>query len=385
MGKKAKKAGFLVQSLSFVQTYLLIYAAALIFGLIFFLSNLAQNVHLCLVCMYFLIGALFWIVATPIIAIGWFFLTRNWDNAAARQEKQGLAAAHSRTEYLKSDAAKKKYSIGGQVWGFPHFALLIVLFIVSMTLAIVCVALGDFYHWGFIILSAPLIVFAITLPAVIWVSFIFSWDRYEPEPRKYVLGALFWGMMSTLPSFFLNTTIGLPLGALSAVLVAPPVEEFYKAFGFLFTRKQVDNELDGMIYGICFGVGFSVIENLLYGFNAYSSGGVAGFAILTVYRSVFSLMLHVMGPVMVGFLYGMAVRKGWGKPFQALAVGIGLVFGIFMHALWNGLATLGGLGGICCILSNVGLFAMAILVELPILIGLLVAAVKADRGMFKNG
>lgn len=127
-------------------------------------------------------------------------------------------------------------------------------------------------------------VIAAILPVPVLV-FCFLWlDRYEPEPLKYLIFCFAWGaFVSTAISLLVNTASaglfedrGLPV-ALTAVLVAPFIEELTKAAGpllvLIFRRREFSGITDGLVYCGLSAVGFAMVENILYlGGHGYRAG-----------------------------------------------------------------------------------------------------------------
>ncbi len=103
--------------------------------------------------------------------------------------------------------------------------------------------------------------------------FLLWWlDRYEKEPWPLFLAAFAYG---SVPAVILAVIIeiGLDLaltpGDLAgAGVVAPIVEEIVKGLAvlliFFIWPREFDGVLDGIVYGAVVGLGFSMVENILY-------------------------------------------------------------------------------------------------------------------------
>jgi RsiW-degrading membrane proteinase PrsW (M82 family) len=198
--------------------------------------------------------------------------------------------------------------------------------------------------------------------AAVFMPFIYlviAWlaDYYEREPFRFVFAMFLWGAMSVLPAFMLNTIIsevlGLTgLGALVtlavAVLVAPVVEETSKGLGLLFVsgHHELDDVLDGMLYGFAIGLGFAAVENWLYfsaNVNPATAGGLGGWAFIILYRSLLCSLAHgcftgITGGV-IGFLKS---RQSLGK-YACLGFFVGVPFAMLLHGTFNFLAMVDGL------------------------------------------
>lgn len=222
-----------------------------------------------------------------------------------------------------------------------------------------------------------MVVSAFALP-LLFVWWIRNTPRYGREPMRAVLHVFGWGALVSavialiLESIFLAAAMEIgplysylssrfsdPTTVFSILVLAPFIEEASKALGVRSARLQVHTPADGLVYGATAGLGFSAMENLLYGLTAWvtlSQQGLDPSASLVVIavRSFSSSLLHASATATVG--YGMA--KGWlthrryaYAPFYLLAV--------VVHALFNFLTGLGQLypGEFGGLVDYVGFFA----------------------------
>ncbi|MBV1855400.1 PrsW family intramembrane metalloprotease [Catellatospora tritici] len=197
---------------------------------------------------------------------------------------------------------------------------------------------------------------AAVLPVPVLVS-IFLWlDRYEPEPPWLLAGAFAWGAFpATLLALGVNKfffdVVGLP-ETVVATVVAPVIEESGKALGplliFWFMRRELSGVTDGLVYCGLSGVGFAMVENILYlgghGFadaNAQYgpySGAQLVFAMFLM-RILLSGFAHPLFTSMTGVGIGIAARTPrrvvrWCAPI------CGLLLAMIMHGSWNLMAIL---------------------------------------------
>ncbi len=225
----------------------------------------------------------------------------------------------------------------------PEMPFLLMLFFVTLLISGVMVFVGCF----FTIIALPIIFICITSPSLMWVSYVYSKDVYEPEPARMVLIALSWGMLSTIPALFGNTIVGAFTGGnafVAAAIGAPLIEEFVKAWGIYFTRKDIDDEMDGLIYGVSAGIGFSMIENMFYVLGPLIASVTmplqpSGYVFLTLIRGLACVMLHAIGPAAIGIGYGYYARNGFNAP-AFLRIPLGYCVGVVYHAIWNGTSVL---------------------------------------------
>lgn len=228
-------------------------------------------------------------------------------------------------------------------------SIILVIFFFISTAAVLVIYLTD-NSFFMISLSYPLIMLSILLPAVAWIFFAYAFDTYGPEPRALIIIGILWGMFSTFPSLFLNTynSTWMPqLGMETTLYSAPFFEELFKITGFILIFKEIRNETDGVLYGATFGAGFGILENFLYSANLIAGSDTnpaIGFFLLLIFRSFFNILLHMSGPVLVGFLIGHLRAKRSSSSYSmnskylfnlVILVFVGITLSIFNHALWN--------------------------------------------------
>ena len=197
---------------------------------------------------------------------------------------------------------------------------------------------------------------AAVLPVPVLVACFLWLDRYEPEPVTYLLFAFGWGAApATYAAYHVNTFaadyLELP-ESLVGVLVAPFIEELMKALGpllILWTRRRaISGFTDGIVYCGLSGVGFAMVENILYlGGHAFNAGyeqygpasGTALVFGLFIARIFMSGFAHPLFTSMTGIGIGFAARSasGW---VRALAPIPGLILAMMLHGAWNLMAIL---------------------------------------------
>ena len=231
----------------------------------------------------------------------------------------------------------------------PGSSILFFGFLMSLALGIA--VLGE--RGPFLYLFPIAFIIAFSFPGLIWVSYIYSRTVSSPEPQRLVLIALAWGMFSTLPASLLND-IGARIvnvdqnallgngefGQAELILVsviAPFVEEILKPIGLIFVIKRLKTPYEGVLYGVACGMGFAIIENLLYELFILIWYGSDAWTINAFVRGIGSTVLHAVGPAAIG--YAIAFSNQMQKPLRNYLL-VAYFFGFTMHALWNGFATM---------------------------------------------
>ena len=215
---------------------------------------------------------------------------------------------------------------------------------------------------------------------------IYLLDLYEREPLSILGAALLWGgIVATTLSLYTNTPLDELIFKLtadpaftsdwSAALTAPFVEEGFKALGIILlvsmARAEMDDVLDGFVWGAMVGLGFLLVEDVFYFMGAYVSTGGS-------YDGLFQIFLiRILGAGPYShFLYTGLIGMGiayyqtrpdvpWGR---RVMVGVALAAaGVGAHFFWNSplLGELLGDGGF------VGWALYMTAKGLPMLIGLL--------------
>ena len=198
---------------------------------------------------------------------------------------------------------------------------LIVLFILSL-LSVGAYAVDT--PSAFLIALIPL---AYTIPAFIWL------DRLEPEPRAMRWNAFLWGGgISVLVASVANEFTDASFGTTAALVISAPVaEEIMKSLGILGAakRNQIDSPLDGVVYAGYVGLGFAMVENIIYFSQAIADDDLG---LVFVMRGLFSPFAHPFFTLWVGLAIGAAVQKGRSRRFAAVR---GLFLAMALHASWN--------------------------------------------------
>jgi len=244
--------------------------------------------------------------------------------------QQPVAQPTIRSEILPSekDGQEEKLDIPDVKWLLPVLLIAIVLGFLAL--------LGMTATPGLVVLFIPCFVVGFSFPSLIWISYVYSKDIYEPEPARVVMIAMTWGMLSTIPSLIFEVpSVYLPasMAWMSATIVAPFVEEAFKPMILPFLRIKIDDELDGIIYGVTAGMGFAIMENLNYEMSAIvGTSAVWSWSFTTLARGLASTVIHAVGAGIIGYAYARYVMKKGSMTEIAMAY----LFAVGLHMTWNG-------------------------------------------------
>ncbi|HRA41793.1 MAG TPA: PrsW family glutamic-type intramembrane protease, partial [Pyrinomonadaceae bacterium] len=196
------------------------------------------------------------------------------------------------------------------------------------------------------------------VPAIIYIIPLVWLDRYDPEPIWLLALAFAWGaLVAVIVSFVVNTFFGVAVGAavspeagqvVGAVISAPVFEEGSKGIGLvillIFFRKYFDDILDGIVFAGVIALGFATVENVLYYGRALGGGGFGALAVIFFMRGILSPFAHVSFTAMTGIGCGIA-RESHNKFVRILMPLVGYIGAVTLHAIWNGMAVIGGFQG----------------------------------------
>ncbi|HRI04886.1 MAG TPA: PrsW family glutamic-type intramembrane protease [Pyrinomonadaceae bacterium] len=270
-------------------------------------------------------------------------------NQTAAQEPANFQSSLANFGLNSMAAVKPEPSKTGQ-----YIGIAITIFVVIFLSIIV--ALLMFASVGIV----PAVIAAVVafVPAAIYILPLMWLDRYDPEPAWLLAAAFAWGaLVAVVVSFIVNTVIGVVFAIgvspeagefVGAVISAPVFEEGSKGIGLVILliafRRYFDDILDGIVFAGVIALGFATVENVLYYGRGLAGGGFEGLALLFVLRGIMSPFAHVSFTAMTGIGCGIA-RESHNKAVRFLMPIVGYFGAVALHAIWNGMAVIGGLQG----------------------------------------
>lgn len=155
-----------------------------------------------------------------------------------------------------------------------------------------------------------------TVPICIYSFYMFIRDKYEKEPIYLLLVGLTLGILSGYPIilieiklvelvFFKNIILGNIIfeNLYNSFVVAGLTEELIK-FIILYIvfrwNKNFNEKFDGIVYAVFIGLGFALIENILYVTNPRLGGIEVGFL-----RAIISVPAHMFYSIVMGYYVGL--------------------------------------------------------------------------------
>jgi protease PrsW len=178
------------------------------------------------------------------------------------------------------------------------------------------------------------------IPALVAMWLVDRLDAKRPEPprlRRLVAGV---GMASVIPAIiaglilqkYTASSIGSPLtyegASFNSFVVAAAIEEACKimvVYWVVWRRPEFDERMDGIVYACRAGLGFALVENVMYLLSERSLGGQLTVWIL---RALLAVPGHALWTGMIGYC---AARRRFDR------TGLGLLGGYLLAVSFHGL------------------------------------------------
>lgn len=212
--------------------------------------------------------------------------------------------------------------------------------------AVLTALLGTLAVSGQLVATPPLIAAAALLPPLGWAGLVLLLDRRRREPWAPLCASFLWGAAAAaLVAGEVNDALLATHGLGDAVpkLLGPAVEEIAKASALLVVLAvwpgELDDPLDGIVYGALAGLGFAATENLGYYTLAALQGGAPGLTRALWLRGLLQGLNHAAFTATTGAAVGWAYGRTARPPAPAAAVLLGLGLAVVVHAVWNAVAS----------------------------------------------
>lgn len=190
-----------------------------------------------------------------------------------------------------------------------------------------------------------LTLLATILPGFLICYFIVKLDKHEKEPlpllaiclglgasiffaARYFEGALDDMIMPYVNENNLNPNTHFGVLFFSAFIRTAFVEEFLKLIILLlipYNHKAFNEPMDGIVYAVMIGMGFAIVENVIY---CMSPPDIA----LAIVRNLTAVPSHAVFAVILGYYIGLAK---FDKAKQIKYILLGFFLTVFIHGLYD--------------------------------------------------
>ena len=178
------------------------------------------------------------------------------------------------------------------------------------------------------------------IPAIVAMWVVDRLDAKRPEPASLRRLVVLAGRLSVVPAILLETWITRDVGgqllpldityqgaSFKAFIVAAAIEEACKIlviYWLVWRRPEFDERMDGIVYASRAGLGFALVENVMYLLGQQS---LQGQLVVWVERALLAVPGHAMWTGMIGA--AAARRRFDGK-------GVGLIGGYLLAVAFHG-------------------------------------------------
>ena len=174
-------------------------------------------------------------------------------------------------------------------------------------------------------------------PGIAISLFIYSKDRYDREPLRYLVISFFLGMISTIPALAIQLLAGdirskatshiiLSFAFFAYIVVALSEEgsKFLMLRLYAYPKKAFDEPFDGIVYSVMVGMGFATVENIEYVYQFGLSTGIMRFFL--------AVPAHAAFAVLMGYYAGLAKKNPSSASWLLLK---GLLIAVFFHGSFD--------------------------------------------------
>ncbi len=193
-----------------------------------------------------------------------------------------------------------------------------------------------------------IVLLAAIAPVLVALFYIFKKDSQKPEPTKWLMKALGYGVLSAFLSFVFSTPASFLFDMevdaetyssifnafLDAFLLAAIPEELAKFIMLWFLLRKnsfYDEKFDGIVYAVCISMGFAGIENIMYLMGGIDDGSWISTGIT---RAIFSIPGHFLFAVLMGYYYSLN-HFGINRSIKTKAMI--LIAPILAHGMFDGI------------------------------------------------
>lgn len=170
------------------------------------------------------------------------------------------------------------------------------------------------------------------LPAWVILQYVYRFDRFEQEPISLMFKAFAIGCLTPVATVLLLALIDFQAEtpfhmALFGAALPEEAIKFAVLYLIIWKSKHFDEYFDGIVYAVCVGLGFAVLENVLY----VAQGGLT----VALMRAVTAVPGHASFAVFMGYFMALARFTPAARTGYLL---LALLVPILMHFLYDYLA-----------------------------------------------
>ena len=179
-------------------------------------------------------------------------------------------------------------------------------------------------------------------PSILILLYFFLSDKFK-EPKRLVALVFFLGVLICLPAGILNTfvyenfnnnteTVEKLLGSFLGPAWTEELLKLFILYSIVLKRKEFNEPMDGIVYGVVVSLGFATYENYDYVYRLaleWKEYGVTQQDV-AIWRSYSAVPMHGLNGCLMGFYLGKYVFTG-DKKFLSYS----FIVPFLMHGIYN--------------------------------------------------
>ena len=179
-------------------------------------------------------------------------------------------------------------------------------------------------------------------PSILILLYFFLSDKFK-EPKRLVALVFFLGILICLPAGILNTfvyenfnnnteTVEKLLGSFLGPAWTEELLKLFILYAIVLKRKEFNEPMDGIVYGVAVSLGFATYENYDYVYRLaleWKEYGVSQQDV-AIWRSYSAVPMHGLNGCLMGFYLGKYVFTG-DKKFLSYSFFVPFL----MHGIYN--------------------------------------------------
>jgi len=175
-------------------------------------------------------------------------------------------------------------------------------------------------------------------PSLLILFYFFSSDKFK-EPKSTIAIVFVLGILICLPAGILNNFMAENFGSgdykkdLTHSFLGPAWTEeilkFFVLYAIVLRRREFNEPMDGIVYGVVASLGFATYENYDYVFRLAETWSIAPQQ-MAIWRSYSAVPMHGLNGCIMGFYFGMYAFTA-NKKFLVLS----LLIPFLLHGFYN--------------------------------------------------
>jgi len=175
-------------------------------------------------------------------------------------------------------------------------------------------------------------------PSLLILFYFFLSDKFK-EPKSTIAIVFVLGILICLPAGILNNFMAENFGSgdykkdLTHSFLGPAWTEeilkFFVLYAIVLRRREFNEPMDGIVYGVVASLGFATYENYDYVFRLAETWSIAPQQ-MAIWRSYSAVPMHGLNGCIMGFYFGMYAFTA-NKKFLVLS----LLIPFLLHGFYN--------------------------------------------------